>query len=243
MQNISLLILALALIPAAVLMVLMLIRDKEHPEPSQWIIRGLFYGIASAFASMLISGPMLLAGLVPQNYSNWFEAMLNSFGAAAIPEETAKLCFLWLLLRKNPYFDEHLDGIVYAACIGLGFAAFENITYLFAAGDEWLVTGLVRGLLSVPAHFFFAVLMGYYYSLVHFGHNTNRNRILVWAAPVLAHGIYDTIAMTQSVSEGLEAVFGIALLLFCNELRKLGQRHIRELADADHSVYNKNPNS
>ncbi len=243
MQTISFVIIALALIPAAILMVMMLIRDKEEPEPMTWLLKGLYYGVVSAFASMLISVPLIASGLVPPNFSNLFEAILHSFGAAAIPEETAKLYFLWLLLRKNPYFDEHLDGIVYAACIGLGFAAIENVEYLFSAGDSWLETGLVRGLLAVPAHFFFAVLMGYYYSLVHFGHNVRRNRLLVWAAPVLAHGIYDAIAMTQSVSEGLEAFFGIALLLFCNELRKLGQRHIRELSDADHGVYNKNPNA
>lgn len=37
---------------------------------------------------------------------------------------------LWLLLRNNPYFDEHFDGIVYAVCIGMGFAAIENVLYL-----------------------------------------------------------------------------------------------------------------
>lgn len=243
MQTASFIVLALALIPAAILMVVMLIRDKEQPEPLPWLAKGLLFGVLSALGSTLISVPLIVSGLVPANYGNWFEAILHSFGAAAIPEETAKLFFLWLLLRKNPYFDEHLDGIVYAACIGLGFAAIENVEYLFSAGDAWLETGLVRGLLAVPAHFFFAVLMGYYYSLVHFGHNVKRNRMMVWAVPVLAHGIYDAIAMTQSVSEGLEALFGISLLLFCNELRKLGQRHIRELADVDHSIYNKDPNA
>ena len=179
MQSISLIIVALALIPVIVLMIVMLVRDKSQPEPFPWLLRGVFFGVLSAFASMFISGPLI------------------------IPEETAKLFFLWLLLRKNPYFDEHLDGIVYAVCIGLGFAAIENVEYLFSAGDAWLETGIVRGLLAVPAHFFFAVLMGYYYSLVHFGHAVRRNRMLVWAVPVLAHGIYDTIAMSQSVQNAI----------------------------------------
>ena len=239
MQTFSFIVLALALIPAAILMVLMLIRDKQQPEPTPWLLRGVFYGVLSAFASMLISVPLITLGIVPSSYSDVFGAILHSFGAAAIPEETAKLAFLWLLLRRNPYFDEHFDGIVYAVCIGLGFAAIENVEYLFASGEQWLATGIVRGLLAVPAHFFFAVLMGYYYSLVHFGHNPRRNALLVWAVPVLAHGIYDAIAMTQSVSAGLEAFFGFALLLFCNELRKLGQRHIRELADVDSNHYDK----
>ena len=120
MQTASFIVVALALIPAAILMVVMLIRDKEQPEPMPWLAKGLLFGVLAALGSTLISVPLIMSGLVPANYGHWFEAILHSFGAAAIPEETAKLFFLWLLLRKNPYFDEHLDGIVYAACIGLG---------------------------------------------------------------------------------------------------------------------------
>ncbi|MBP3829210.1 MAG: PrsW family intramembrane metalloprotease [Bacteroidaceae bacterium] len=237
MQTASYVILAAALLPAVILMIIILIRDKEQPEPPRLLIKGVIFGVLSAFGSLAISMPLLSSGLIPPGYSNSFEALLHSFGAAALPEELAKLFFLWLLLRRNPYFDEHLDGIVYSVCIGLGFAAFENIQYVFNAGDNWAFTAILRGLLSVPAHFFFAVLMGYYYSLVHFGHHPRRNAVWVLAAPVLAHGIFDTIAMAQEVSPGLEAIFGLVLLLFCNELRKLCTRHIREMANADKDNY------
>jgi RsiW-degrading membrane proteinase PrsW (M82 family) len=36
----------------------------------------------------------------------------EAFFVAAIPEEFFKLLALWIVLRKNPYFDEHFDGIV-----------------------------------------------------------------------------------------------------------------------------------
>ncbi len=236
-------IVAAALLPAVILMIIIMVRDRKHPEPIPLLIKGLFFGVLSAFASFLISGPTLALGLVPATYSNGIQATLHSFGVAAIPEETAKLFFLWLLLRKNAYFDEYLDGIVYAVCIGLGFAAFENVGYLFSAGEEWQVVAISRALLAVPAHFFFAVIMGYYYSLMHFGHHVKRNRIMMWAVPVLAHGIYDAIAMSTDVSPGYEWLFMVALLLFVNELRKLCTRHIQELLDADNNSYNKNPNS
>ena len=237
MLNASYIILAAALLPAVVLIIIIVIRDKEQPEPPMMLAKGILYGVLSAFGSLAISMPLMAAGLVPQAYTNSVEAVFYSFGVAALPEELAKLFFLWLLMRNNKYFDEHLDGIVYAVCIGLGFAAFENIQYVFNAGDQWALTAILRGLLSVPAHFFFAVLMGYYYSLVHFGHNPRRNAVWVLAAPVLAHGIFDTIAMAQEVSPGLEAMFGLVLLLFCNELRKLCSRHIREMAAADKDSY------
>ncbi|MBO4801799.1 MAG: PrsW family intramembrane metalloprotease [Bacteroidaceae bacterium] len=233
-------ILAAALLPPAILAAIILWRDKEQPEPASWLIKGFFFGVFSAVGSVTISLPILALGLAPDSYTNALEATWHSFMVAAIPEELAKLFFLWLLLRKNPYFDEHLDGVVYAVCVGLGFAAFENIQYLFSAGEMWVPTAIARGFLAVPGHFFFAVLMGYYYSLVHFGHDSTRNRLLVIGAPVLTHGIYDAIAMTQEVSAGFEVFFTIALLLFCNEMRKLSTRHIRELVDADKgSLYEK----
>ena len=86
----------------------------------------------------------------------------------------------------------------------------------------------------------FAVLMGYYYSLVHFGHHPRRNAVWVLFAPILAHGIFDTIAMSQEVSQGMEGLLAVALLLFCNELRKLCKRHISNLQAAD-DHYNRNP--
>ena len=33
---------------------------------------------------------------------------------------------------------EYVDGIVYAVCIGMGFAAYENIQYLFASEPSFL---------------------------------------------------------------------------------------------------------
>ena len=226
-------LLAAALLPAVILLLFILRRDREHPEPIGQLVRAFLFGIGSVPLSLVFSTPFTVSGLLPNGYTDALSAVFYSFGAAAIPEELAKLIMLWLFLRRNKEFDEHLDGVVYAVCIGLGFAATENVMYLFNAGEDWLGTAIARGLLAVPGHFFFAVLMGYYYSLVHFGHNPSRNRIFVLAAPVLAHGIYDALCMASEVSEGMESLLTIALLFFCNELRKLGTRHIRELVAAD----------
>ena len=228
-------LLAAALLPAVILMVFILRRDSKHPEPAWQLVKAFLFGVISVFVSTLFSTPFV--SLLPGGYTNATTAVLYSFGAAAIPEEIAKLIMLWLFLRNNKHFDEHLDGVVYAVCVGLGFASLENIMYLTGAGEDWLGTAIARGLLSVPGHFFFAVLMGYYYSLVHFGHDSTRNRIFVLAAPVLAHGIYDALCMTAEVTPAMQAVLTIALLLFCNELRKLGTRHIRELVEND-NIYN-----
>ncbi len=222
-----------ALLPVILLIGYIVLRDHSRPEPPMQLVRGFVYGIVSALVALAIDSLMEAFGLYSIAATSGLDAMWNAFVMAALPEETAKLLMLWLLLRHNRYFDEHLDGVVYAACVGLGFAALENVLYVVQSGDSWALTAIVRGLLAVPAHFFFAVLMGYYYSLVHFGHKRRQNQALVLAAPVLAHGIYDTLAMTSELSPVFGTIFFITLLLFCFQLGKLCQRHISSLADAD----------
>mgnify|MGYP006391493201 CR=1 FL=1 len=74
-----------------------------------------------------MSIPLGLIGVFHTEVTSILGSVSTAFFGAAIPEEIAKFFMLWLLLRKNPYFDEKMDGIVYAVCVSLGFAALENI--------------------------------------------------------------------------------------------------------------------
>ena len=69
-----------------------------------------------------------------------------------------------IVIWRNKNFNEPFDGIVYACFIGLGFAGIENIMYVFGNDTVGgaLTTGVMRALLSVPGHFLFAVIMGYF---------------------------------------------------------------------------------
>ena len=82
-----------------------------------------------------------------------------AFFGAAIPEEIAKLFILWLVLRNNKFFDEKMDGIVYAVCVSLGFAALENIMYLFLHSESFITVGISRAFFAVPGHFCFGILI------------------------------------------------------------------------------------
>ena len=111
------LILFAALLPVVILLCIILFLDRKRPEPAKKLFKAFFFGILSVFLSFCISIPLGELGV----YSDEFTTVLGSFGkaffGAAIPEEIAKFFMLWLLLRKNRYFDEMMDGIVYAACI------------------------------------------------------------------------------------------------------------------------------
>ena len=229
------LILISALTPVAVLLWYIYRKDKVQPEPTKWLLKAFGFGVLSTFLSFVFSVPAcLLLGMEmdANTYSSIFDALADAFLLAAIPEELAKLIMLWLLLRKNPHFDEKFDGIVYAVCIGMGFAGIENVMYL-AGGIEdgsWISIGISRALFSIPGHFLFAVLMGYYYSLYYWGiDRTLKAKAMILVAPVLAHGIFDGILFCMNVDEGL-AVFCLFLFLyFFNKLRKRGKERINSL--------------
>ena len=228
----TILILGVALLPSLLLGLYIWVKDPQK-EPITWLIGGFLSGGALCFPiawleteiETFIFGP----SFVPANF---IEMSANAFLVAAIPEEGFKLLALWLLLRWNPYFDEHIDGIVYAVCVGLGFAAVENVIYLFG-DDNWITTAVVRSLLAVPGHYVFAVLMGFYYSLFCFVDRSKKNAIYILLVPVIVHWIYDSLAMTGQVNPYVGLVCFFVLIFFCVRIHWMAKNRILFLIKKD----------
>lgn len=222
-------VLALALLPPFILLFYTYQQDKIQREPTKNLVKAFFYGCASVFASLLISVPAMHLGLFPAEMQTLEDAFRTAFFGAAIPEESAKLLLLWLFLRKCKDFDERMDGIVYAVCVGMGFASFENIEYLLSSGSEWVTTGVTRSITAIPGHFLFAVIMGYYFSLHHFDtYRAPGAAIKMWAFPVIAHGAYDTIAMYGSLSPEMGGIVFVVILFFCFWGLSWARKHMKK---------------
>lgn len=224
-----------ALAPVAWLLWTIYRKDSVQPEPTKWLVKAFLYGVGSLFLSFAISMPTsIVLGLSVDNqtYESLLEALADAFLFAAVPEETAKLFMLWLLLRKNPFFDEHFDGIVYAVCVGLGFAALENVCYLINGIEDgsWIGIGVTRAVFTVPAHYFFAILMGYYYSIYHFGIDRSvKTKAMILIAPILAHGLFDSILFCMQIDESLSGIIVILFIVFFTKLKKRAKERIAML--------------
>jgi RsiW-degrading membrane proteinase PrsW (M82 family) len=197
------------------------------------LVKAVLWGVA-----IIIPVVILEAGIEAMLFgeggkpTSLFATTTMAFVVAALPEETFKLFALWMVLRKNPYFDEHFDGIVYAVCVGLGFASMENIMYVF--GDEdWFSTAIVRALLAVPGHYAFAILMGYYYSIYHFVDHSPKVAVCVLLVPVLAHGTYDALAMSGIVSPVIGGLSFFVLIYFCVKMHKVAKAKVLALVEKD----------
>lgn len=230
-------ILISALAPVIVLLYFVYRKDELQKEPVKEILKAVGLGVLSVFASFLISGPLGALGFYTDYPDTLWDAVAISFFGAAIPEEIAKFVLFWLFVRKNKWFDEHMDGIVYAAAVSLGFAAFENIGYLMSS-EYWVSTGIMRALFSVPGHMFFGILMGYYYSLVRFDPTASgMTKFWVLGAPIIAHGIYDSILFSMdTLPEALSLALMVIFIFFCNSLRKHASRRIKLHVQQDKAV-------
>lgn len=222
-----------ALLPVVLLMAYITYHDRKQPEPLKWLLKGVVYGVCSALIVILFVGPLpSVCYMFGLDETTPLGQIATAFGQAAIPEECAKLLMLWLLLRHNPYFDERFDGIVYAVCVGLGFAGLENILYVFSNLDELATIGISRAIFAVPGHFFFAVAMGYFYSRAHFDMGRSKKVICYAAAllvPILIHGVYDAILMVKTVADEVSGFLVIVFLVFCYYVQRYGRRRIHEL--------------
>ena len=206
-----------AVLPVLVLLYFIYKKDKYQPEPIGKLIWTFIVGCLSVVpAALLESGLMLLspdAGQMPV-----LNGLYNGYIVAGFSEELCKLLLLLWVIWRSPHFDEYFDGIVYAAYLSLGFACIENIGYVFQ-GEDQMFTALMRGLLAVPAHFLFAVTMGYYVSLAKFD-PSHRSSHLFKASlfPMLLHGTYDALLM---VSGSLGEAYGeesTVVLITCGVL-------------------------
>lgn len=196
-------------IPALVVMWVFDRMDRHRPEP-RWTLRKI------ALAGALSTLPLIIIQvLIKTPIDGTYEAAFyNGFVVAAITEETAKfLCVYWFVWHK-PEFDERLDGIVYAARAGLGFALVENVLYLrmVAGTDQFLFVWIARALLAVPGHAIWAGLMGYFAAVRRFD-RVGPGLVGGLLIAIVLHGLYDAVLFSQP---NLIADFGPAanLLVF-----------------------------
>lgn len=224
-------LIAAAVLPAIFLLVHVYRADKLEKEPAPLLISLVLYGIAATFIALVLerAGSFLL-GLWFEEGSVAYNAIMY-FGIVAFSEEGAK----YFLLRRRTWhsaaFNCQFDGVVYAVFVALGFALWENISYVLMYG---LSTALVRAVTAVPGHACFGVFMGVYYGRAKRYDNdgdfvnAKRCRTMAVLMPALLHGAYDFIATMEDPNcEWMFLVFVLALFAVSLKLVRVGSRSDR----------------
>lgn len=245
-----------AVIPAIILVVYIYKKDSAEKEPPKLLAALLFSGVIIAIPVSWLEGiadstiynlflPLTYEQngdlLLPSQLYYIYEWVDNTIGVALIEEGFKWLALYWIT-SKNKNFNSLFDGVIYATFVSLGFAGFENILYCLEYG--W-GTAIARMITAVPAHTFFGIIMGYYYTSWHMLAKARRQEIfyinsgmlhynkelfsgkkmlvLSVIVPTLIHGYYDFCC---SVEEFWATIFFYMLMsglyIFCfARVRKL----------------------
>ena len=217
-------LIAAAVIPAIFLLVQVNKADKLDKEPAGLLISLVIQGIISTALAVITErlGTALLDSLWDE--SSLAYRLCMYFIVVGLSEEG----FKYLLLKRrtwySPDFNCQFDGVVYAVCVALGFALWENIGYVVMYGFG---TALVRAVTAVPGHACFGVFMGAFYGMArrcaNYGYErASRNcRRLAVVVPIVLHGFYDFIASSEAgSSEWVFLVFVAVLFLITSRMVK-----------------------
>ena len=227
-----------AVVPVVLLLWFVYRKDRLNPEPLGRLLLTFFVGCLSVVPAGLMES--LLMPLVPSAETMpVLNGLLDGYLVAGLCEELCKLLLLLWVIWRSPHFDEYFDGVVYAVFLSLGFACVENIGYVMG-GEDPMGTALMRGVLAVPAHFLFAVTMGYYVSLAKFDPAGRRGHL--WKAflyPMLLHGTYDALLMVSSNLEGRDSMVAVvvcialfvAFVVFDIRMWRWGLRRIKRMQE------------
>lgn len=186
-------LLFISLAPVLIIAFYIYNRDKYEKEPYSILFKALMIGILIVLPVFLIEKFLTMFFRSAEGLSY---AAYTAFVVAGLTEEAMKFLGFYFFFWKDRNFNEKFDGIVYAVYISLGFAAIENILYVFTGGAG---VGIVRAFTAVPAHALFGIVMGYYFGLARFSESHRRIYLtLAFFMAVIFHGLYDFLLMSNS---------------------------------------------
>ncbi len=222
-----------AILPAVFLLRYIYRMDTVEKEPPKLLARLALLGVVAALCAMALEylGDAFLSSRLEEGSSAY--AIVEAFLVVAVAEEGMKFLFLRISTWKNRNFNYRFDAVVYAVFVSLGFAAFENILYVFGYG---LSVAPMRALLSVPGHMGFAVFMGLFYGRAKLYSDCGNkvgsviNQFLGFLIAVFLHGLYDACALIgNALSTVIFVVFVVIMYITVIALIKRASRRDRPI--------------
>ncbi|HWT92911.1 MAG TPA: PrsW family intramembrane metalloprotease [Solirubrobacteraceae bacterium] len=213
----------LAVLPVPVYLAVVLFIDRYEPEPVRMVALTFAWGATiAAFVAIVLNtvGEVVVSESLGADAAELYGYSIS----APIVEESAKGFVLfgifWLFRRE---FNGVVDGIVYAALVGLGFAMTENVLYYGRGAVEDGIPGavgtfVVRGLLSPFAHPIFTAMTGIGLGVA----TVARSPFVRTVAPLIGLGLAMALHSLWNTSAGSGLFFGVYVLIFVPVLGAIG---------------------
>ncbi|CAG7845355.1 Protease PrsW [Pseudoclavibacter triregionum] len=214
--------LALALLPISFVWAVVWFIDRWEPEPPMYLLGAVFWGGGVAVGLALLFS-VLLTGV--WDALGWNVDAAGAVVGAPLAEESMKgLGLLVIYFAGRRHLNGPVDGIVYGALIGAGFAFTENLLYFTTTWAEHGVQGLgvqffFRGIALPLLHPICVSLTGAAvgWAARRYGPGGVLLSWLVGLIPgMLLHGTWNGIStMAGSARTGGEQLSTFAIGFFC----------------------------
>jgi RsiW-degrading membrane proteinase PrsW (M82 family) len=220
---------AIAFTPALLYIIPLVGLDRYDPEPF-WLLAfafawGAIVSVLVSFVGNTVFGGFAAVAAAIATGVPELGSIITAVISAPLFEESSKgfgLLILLIFLRR--YFDDILDGIVYAGVIALGFATVENVLYYgnglneaykqFGLSSEafwsFMLLFTLRGILSPFAHVTFTAMTGIGCGISRESHNwfvRIAMPVVGWAVAMILHGLWNGLGLVATillVSMGME---------------------------------------
>lgn len=213
-DNIFFYSLAAAIIPVLLYAGLLYWVDRYEKEP-WWLLSAAFVWGALPAAVLALTFNFLFSLPAYALFSEATAEFTSATLVAPIIEESVKgLALFIILIFRRQELDSPLDGIIYGAMVGMGFAMVENVLYYLAAFSEdggagWNSAVVVRGVVFGLNHALYTALTGLGIALAR----NDRRPLVRFGAPLLGWGAAITLHALHNVAmfSGTAAAFFFGL--------------------------------
>ena len=130
-----------SVIPTVVYVMILWWLDRYEKEPARLLWSAFIWGAAPAVILSLVGESILQLPLGDLSATG-AELVSSSFLAPLVEELAKGLAVLLIFVLFHSEFDDVLDGIIYGATIGFGFAMTENVFYFMDSFGEGGINGL-----------------------------------------------------------------------------------------------------
>lgn len=221
--------------------------DRYEKEPLGLAAAAFLWGAIPAVVVSLVTELVfdVPLGLLGEGLA--FEVVSSSLIAPVVEEVVKAVALLGIFVFWRHEFDNMLDGIIYGALVGFGFAAVEDVFYSIGglADGSWGVVLFLRTVLFGLNHSFFAALTGIgfgYARLAREGWQRWLAPLVGLAAAITFHAIHNLGASLAELScltvlvslvtdwGGVLIVVGIALAAARQEKRCIATELREEMA-------------
>jgi RsiW-degrading membrane proteinase PrsW (M82 family) len=210
-----------ALIPTVIYVLFVWWLDRYEKEPLWLLALAFLWGAGpAAFLSIAFEQLVAPASAILRTEALTANLINIAIGAPLVEESLKGIALIGLVLAFYREFDDVLDGIIYGAMIGFGFALTENIVgyFLPILSGEAISAGVffifLRTVVFGTNHAFWTGITGAAIGYARLARD-RRQQVLVplagWSLAVLFHSLHNI--GTAMVQEGICLPLGVSLII------------------------------